>query len=369
MQKRFELHHLSGKTNSTITLTVHNFPCHAEINGRQAAWDSRWARSDNSDMLKGIVHREWRLRAPSGRQALPDRHPAIIESWLMRCLASSGITGKGVSMDIVVRCFVDNANKRAERKELYYDKNLVFVFDCEATPYLSCPSRSGAIPLRERPPARDRPLLRQYKPKAAPCIENVCSIRHHINLISRDEFSEAFFHYVYDRRAVCVGQNLDFDLSRIATSFPTSKLEKVDNTAFSLQISNDSRCRPRIYIRHLNNHLSFRRFIQPYAKNKKNKSRYPGVWIDTKTLVFALTSKSLRLDKACELFKTEYQKQKTERFDIIDADFIRYNLADVKATFSLYQALLKRIKEYDIPAEPYEIVSPASMGPSHTIGQ
>ena len=50
--QRFELHHLSGKTNSQITLTAHNFPCHAEINCRQMAWDSRWTRSDNSDMLK-----------------------------------------------------------------------------------------------------------------------------------------------------------------------------------------------------------------------------------------------------------------------------------------------------------------------------
>ena len=52
MQKRFELHHLSGKTNSTITLTIHSLPCHVEINCRQAAWDARWARNDNSDMLK-----------------------------------------------------------------------------------------------------------------------------------------------------------------------------------------------------------------------------------------------------------------------------------------------------------------------------
>jgi hypothetical protein len=59
VRKRFELHHLSGKTNSLgektnseITLTVHNFPCHAEISCHQTAWDDRWARSDNSDMLK-----------------------------------------------------------------------------------------------------------------------------------------------------------------------------------------------------------------------------------------------------------------------------------------------------------------------------
>ena len=184
---------------------------------------------------------------------------------------------------------------------------------------------------------------------------------HGINLISREEFAERFMHYVYERRAVCVGMNLNFDLSRVAVSFNTSKLDK---TAFSLKLSNDNRY-PRIYIRHLNSKHSFIRFIQAYAKNKKNRSRYSGVWVDTKTLVFALTNKSLTLEAACKLFKTECQKQKAKQHGIIDADYIQYNLADVKATYSLYRALLERVKSYNIPLEPYEIVSPASIGPAY----
>jgi hypothetical protein len=268
-------------------------------------------------------------------------------------------------MDIAVRCYVDNANKRKERKEIYYNKNLTFIFDCETLPDPYLPLTFGSYSVYENDRLHEIGLFYGgISPKQLRVLKTY-AVSHGINLISRDEFAERFFHYVYDRRAVCVGHNLNFDLSRVATSFPTSKLEKIDNTAFSLQISADDKRRPRIYIKHLNNHLSFRRFIPAYAKNKKNKNRYPGVWVDTKTLAFALTSKNLRLEKACELFKTEYRKQKAKRFDIIDVELVSYNLADVRATFSLYQALLKRIKEYDIPAEPYQIVSPASIGPAY----
>lgn len=264
-------------------------------------------------------------------------------------------------MDIAVRCYVDRTSERKERQTIYYTKNLVFVFDCETLPNPYLPLTFGSYSVYENDRLHEIALfygdvnskqLRALKAYAA---------AHGINLISRDEFAERFMHYVYERRAVCVGMNLNFDLSRVAVSFNTSKLDK---TAFSLKISNDNRY-PRIYIKHHNNHHSFRRFVAPHASSKKNRSSYPGVWIDTKTLVFALTNKNLRLDKACELFKTEYRKQKVTRFDVLDSELVSYNLADVKATYSLYQALLERIKSYDIPLEPYQIASPASIGPAY----
>jgi hypothetical protein len=264
-------------------------------------------------------------------------------------------------MDITLRCFVDNQTKRKDKSEIYYNKNLIFVFDCEAVPDPYLELTFGSYAVYENDRLHEIALFYgNVNQKQLNTLKEYAAL-HKIKLISRDEFVERFFHYLYDRRAVCVGQNLNFDLSRISTSFNTSKLDK---TAFSLKMSDDIRY-PRIYIKHLNSKHSFIRFIPAYAKNKKNKNHYPGVWVDTKTLVFAFTNKSLSLEKACKLFKTEYQKQKAKQHGIIDFEYIEYNLADVKATHALYQALVKRIEEYDIPLEAYQIVSPASIGPSY----
>jgi hypothetical protein len=184
---------------------------------------------------------------------------------------------------------------------------------------------------------------------------------HKINLISKNDAIERFFFYIFERRGILVCMNTCFELSRLAISFNTSKLDK---SAFTLKISEDRRL-PCIYTKYLNSHHAFIRFIAPRSRSKKDKNHYQGVFIDVKTLVFALTNKNYTLGKACELFNTEYKKQKAKQHGVIDDEYIDYNIADVRATYSLYKALLKRIEDYNIPIEPYEISSPASIGPAY----
>ena len=268
-------------------------------------------------------------------------------------------------MDIALRCYVDNENKRPPPAKLYYNKHLVFVFDCETVPDPYLELIFGSYSVYENDSLHETALFHGNINNKQMATLKEYATTHRMGLVNLDQFIERFFHYVHDRRAVCLGQNLAFDLSRVASSFNTSKLDK---TAFSLKLprsNEDKRNHPRIYIKHINNHHSIIRFIAPRASNKKNKDHYPGVWQDTKTLVFAFTNKSLSLEKACKLFKTEYQKQKAKQHGIVDAEYIDYNRADVRATYSLYMALVKRIEEYSIPAEPHEIKSPASIGPAY----
>jgi hypothetical protein len=264
-------------------------------------------------------------------------------------------------VDISLRCYVDNKTNRKDREELYYNKRLTFVFDVEAVPDPYMELIFGSYSVYEDDRVIDTALFYGDVTKEQLRTLKRYSESHGIRLMSRDEFAERFIFYVYDRRAVCVGMNLSFDISRIAIYFNTSK---TDSSAFSFKIT-DNECHPRIYIRHLNSHHSFIRFIAPYAKNKKNKNKYPGVFVDLKTLTFALTNKSHNLESACKLFKVEHQKLKAEQHGKITDSYILYNLFDVKCSFDLYKALVRRVEEYDIPAQPYELVSPAAIGPAY----
>ena len=264
-------------------------------------------------------------------------------------------------MDIALRCFVDNPSKKPPVEKPYYNKHLVFCYDTETVPDPFMEILFLSYQVYENDRLHETALCYgNVNTKQLNTLKSYAK-KHGLKLISREEFVERFFFYVYERRAVCVGMNLNFDLSRIAIGWNTSKLDK---TAFSLKLS-DNKKYPRIYIRNLNSKHSFIRFVPPYAKNKKNKKHYHGVFCDVKTLTFALTNKSHSLESACKLFKTEYQKQKPKQHGVIDFDYISYNISDVSATFSLYQALSKRVELYGIPAEPYEITSPASIGSTY----
>ncbi len=47
----FERHHVAGKNNSEITITLCTH-CHNQITTRQLTWDSRWTSAANSDNVK-----------------------------------------------------------------------------------------------------------------------------------------------------------------------------------------------------------------------------------------------------------------------------------------------------------------------------
>lgn len=51
MQKRLELHHIAGKNNSEMTVSL-CVPCHNEITKHQNTWDIRWTCENNTEKLQ-----------------------------------------------------------------------------------------------------------------------------------------------------------------------------------------------------------------------------------------------------------------------------------------------------------------------------
>jgi len=51
MRERLELHHIAGRNNSEMTVSL-CVPCHNEITMHQSTWDIRWTRNNNTENLQ-----------------------------------------------------------------------------------------------------------------------------------------------------------------------------------------------------------------------------------------------------------------------------------------------------------------------------
>lgn len=140
-----------------------------------------------------------------------------------------------------------------------------------------------------------------------------------------DFVDKIFMKYVYRLRAECIGFNLPFDLSRLATSFTNSRMYP---NGFSLKIS-EHKSNPNIVIKHNDSKRSFINFTSPHRKKSEKKFKsYRGYFVDSETLAFALTNNSYSLEAAAKDFGCERQKTHLEEFGKITFEALEYNVND-----------------------------------------
>ena len=129
-----------------------------------------------------------------------------------------------------------------------------------------------------------------------------------LRLLSRSQFvEEVFWHTAYKARALVVGFNLPFDLSRIAIHVGPGRREA--RGGFSLALwrwkGKPSQYRPRIVIRHLDSKRAFIWFTRPGTIDPEDQRpadgfppdprfSFSGRFLDLRTLAFALTSQPTR---------------------------------------------------------------------------
>ena len=84
---RIELHHVGGRKNSPICVSLGNFCCHIPLSNRQQTWDSRWTYVNNSENLKasfivqGVYELLVQMHAATGihdYRAMADALPSLI---------------------------------------------------------------------------------------------------------------------------------------------------------------------------------------------------------------------------------------------------------------------------------------------------
>ena len=205
------------------------------------------------------------------------------------------------------------------------------------------------------------PNITDSKEKAI--LENY-SIEKNIDLYTLDEFRVLFLHEIFDLQTLCIGFNLPFDITRIALRATAGK--NANQGGFSLVMS-ESKQYPRLIINHVSSVLSFINWgstVDPQKKYrlKYNEAYFKGHFLDLRMSVHALTDEKHTLESACKAYDTEFKKQTTEGYGKVTAEHIDYCIADVNATYSLYNKVRQEFETYKLDIPITKAYTPASIG-------
>lgn len=248
---------------------------------------------------------------------------------------------------------IENKHKSSrEPKKRDFDR--ILVFDCETTTDLYQNLKFGYYEVYQHHILEHKGIF--YDKTFLNKIEHEILVKYckenKIKLFTVEEFREIFLKEVYALGSLCIGFNLSFDLTRICIKSSKAKFKQ---DTFSLEFSKNLEY-PRLHITHVTNALSFIKWV----KSKSGK-QFVGNFVDLRTLCYSLTDKKHTLESACKIFKTEYQKTKSEHGKIT-AKYIEYCINDVKSTYSLYKNTKKDFDSYRLFIPVTESYSPASIG-------
>jgi len=194
-------------------------------------------------------------------------------------------------------------------------------------------------------------------------------------LLSLREFtSNKLLRVGYVGRGLVVGFNLPFDLSRVARGYSDARHHFAGG--FSLIMDGDergeNRYAPRVRIKTQDSKRAFIGFSKPNNVSPAQlvpdgstdgrqdpRYRFPGRFLDLRTLAFALTDRSHTLDSACRAFGVTNGKTNFEQHGVITPAYIAYNEQDVTASLHLLNTLKSEFDKHPIDALPGKTLSPA----------
>jgi hypothetical protein len=203
-------------------------------------------------------------------------------------------------------------------------------------------------------------------------------------LMPRREFLKKFYKAIYKGRALLVGFNLPFDISRIAMSARPARGRFAGGFSIALwsyvkeSIERADPHRPCIGIKHIDSKRALKGFTARFGADDSDLIpedsatgqpvrgyKFRGHMLDLRTLAFALTDRSYSLDTACKAFGVEHGKQHVTRHGVITRKYIDYNRRDVQATSELAVKLLAEYAKHPISLQPTKAYSPASIGKAY----
>jgi len=265
---------------------------------------------------------------------------------------------------IFLRCYVDNHAEKSDFEPKFQpnqSNSIELVFDTETKPDESKELIFGSCGIWVNKKF-DRFCIfynDDFKKSEITKLQNICS-KYNVTVISRSEFvDKVFYPNVFLSRAKCIGFNLPFDISRLATFFTKSRKH---HNGFSFTLSKNKQ-NPNIVIKSINSKSQFIEFTKPLRKkSEKKKQIYRGCFIDCKTFAFALTDESHSLESALKRFECSLRKSESKEHGIISEEYIQYNINDTLATHELYISLMERYEKYGLKKPESKLFSPASIG-------
>jgi hypothetical protein len=208
---------------------------------------------------------------------------------------------------------------------------------------------------------RDMDVVRQYAKSTR------------VALMTRDEFvDKIFYKYGYHLRAMIIGFNLPFDLSRLAISHAPARGPM--RGGFSLKLS-PLNFLPPIQVKHLSKYVSIMRFAAPYVspnsrsqlKHGKKTPHKRGYFLEVKALAAALFSRSFTLGSLADFLGVPHSKLDTDRHGKpLTREYLEYAERDVLTTWECYRELCLRYDALELEKTPiHRIFSEASIGKAY----
>ncbi|SFM86951.1 DNA polymerase domain-containing protein [Nitrosomonas communis] len=188
-----------------------------------------------------------------------------------------------------------------------------------------------------------------------------------------DEFDfirKVFYPWVYQKQALCIGHNLPFDLSRLATCWGEAKSKFYGGFWLTLcDCRHDDSCfdHPPVRVKSLGNKkalFDFRSQRKPSGKI----NRYRGRFLDTTTFGRALLGPGdPSLAGMGKRFKANVQKKEGDvaHGAPLSETYLRYATQYVAATWALYQAEREVYRQHGLTKAPWQIFSEASIGKAY----
>ncbi|WP_158441768.1 hypothetical protein [Nitrosomonas ureae] len=198
---------------------------------------------------------------------------------------------------------------------------------------------------------------------------------------------QQFYFWVHDKRALCVGHNLPFDLSRLATDWgPGGKdyangfklvlcdcIEHWKTSRPNVQTdlkSFDCKFHPYLRVRKLGPKKAKFAFRIVSQKVENAAKPYAGEFLDTATLGRALLGPGeLSLKGLCRRAGVQESECKFDSENrhgqLLCEQYIDYAFQDVRATFALYQRLRDLYRQHDLSTSMSRIYSEASLGKAY----
>jgi hypothetical protein len=221
-------------------------------------------------------------------------------------------------------------------------------------------------------PAHEYEELRNFVHDRAPQTADDGAQRLH--LYSRSKFVHEVLGMAIQARAMIVGVNLGFDLSRLALDWGTA-----DNGGWSLILSQwrnpktgevrANKFFPRIVINALNSKTAIIYSTRAPISEPKEGTKRSKLWpvarfLDLRTLLWALRNEAYSLQTACDAFNIpgKLDQKPTGRIDLEEIEYCRQ---DVRATVGLLNAAKKEFDLHPIDAGPDRMFSPASFAKAY----